>query len=421
MTTFGTIGLLLLTLLSLPNIADARWDAPGLSYYEKPGDKPITTPYVIYSSSRIIFTGSGAVQWADGTVSTSSSVSLNHATLSNLGYSASGHTGFQANLSTASWTAANAGSISGVISSTQIAAGSLPVTVITSSVAVNAVYPLAVQTGTYSNITLPAANVAAGSLGAEVICSSLSATVSALFQPADADLDDLADGSLTGSKVGDGVPAANIAAGSLDVDVIASSIAVNAVYPAAASAGTYSNITIPAANVAAGTLGANVIVSSIAVNAVYDGAVVNIAASKVNAGALGSSVLVSSVAANAVRRESLKDICLDATYVVLAATTTAGTNAVRISKFFDSAITISTVTAQCIGGTGITFNIEERTAPGTAGTDVWSSDVVADTSTWKGGAMGNAGIAANAALYLVPTSWDGAVNNVEIKGWATRD
>ena len=47
----------------------------------------------------------------------------------------------------------------------------------------------------------------------------------ALKQGTDADLDDLADGSLTGSKVGDGVPAANIAAGSLDSDVIASSVA----------------------------------------------------------------------------------------------------------------------------------------------------------------------------------------------------
>lgn len=47
----------------------------------------------------------------------------------------------------------------------------------------------------------------------------------ALKQDLDADLTDLADGSLTGSKVGDGVPAANIAAGSLDSDVIASSVA----------------------------------------------------------------------------------------------------------------------------------------------------------------------------------------------------
>ena len=43
-------------------------------------------------------------------------------------------------------------------------------------------------------------------------------------QATDTDLDDLADGSLTGSKIGDGVPAANIAAGTMDTDVITSSV-----------------------------------------------------------------------------------------------------------------------------------------------------------------------------------------------------
>lgn len=44
-------------------------------------------------------------------------------------------------------------------------------------------------------------------------------------QASDADLDDLADGSLTGSKVGSGVPAASIASGSLGATVVASSVA----------------------------------------------------------------------------------------------------------------------------------------------------------------------------------------------------
>lgn len=73
--------------------------------------------------------------------------------------------------------------------------------------------------------------------GASTYLEMSSATVTYLqlssatanFQPLDADLTDLADGSLTGSKVGDGVPANHIAAGSLDSDVIASSIAVSAV------------------------------------------------------------------------------------------------------------------------------------------------------------------------------------------------
>jgi hypothetical protein len=54
-------------------------------------------------------------------------------------------------------------------------------------------------------------------------------SIAANYQPLDADLTDLADGSLTGSKVGSGVPAANIAAGTLGASVIASSVATNTV------------------------------------------------------------------------------------------------------------------------------------------------------------------------------------------------
>jgi len=100
-----------------------------------------------------------------------------------------------------------------------------------------------------------------------------------------------------------------------------SSIAVNAVYPSAVSADTYSNITLPAANVAAGSLSVSVIASSIAVNAVYDGAVTNditldnitqitaravsdttgdIAANRIGGGSLNSDVIVSSIAVGAI-------------------------------------------------------------------------------------------------------------------------
>ena len=44
--------------------------------------------------------------------------------------------------------------------------------VVVSSMNPNAVFPAAIQSGTYSNITLPAVNVAAGNLGAGVVCSS---------------------------------------------------------------------------------------------------------------------------------------------------------------------------------------------------------------------------------------------------------
>jgi hypothetical protein len=61
----------------------------------------------------------------------------------------------------------------GSILPASLAAGSLPATVIVSSLAPNAVYPAAVSAGTYSNITLPAANVAAGDLGGGVIATAV--------------------------------------------------------------------------------------------------------------------------------------------------------------------------------------------------------------------------------------------------------
>jgi hypothetical protein len=70
-------------------------------------------------------------------------------------------------------------------------------------------------------------------------------TANALFdslatkQDLDSDLTDLADGELSGSKVGSGVPAANIAAGNLGSTVIASSIGANGVTP-----GSYTNASI---------------------------------------------------------------------------------------------------------------------------------------------------------------------------------
>lgn len=83
--------------------------------------------------------------------------------------------------------------------------------------------------------------------------------------------------SLTGSQVGSGVPAANIASGSLGSSVIASSITLAAMYGAPTLVGT--NFTslpgaqvgsgVPAANIAAGSLGASVLASSITLASMY--------------------------------------------------------------------------------------------------------------------------------------------------------
>jgi hypothetical protein len=218
---------------------------------------------------------------------------------------------------------------------------------------------------------------------------------------------------LSGAGTWSAPTASQIGAGSLASTVIASSIAVSSVLDG-------SIVSMAASKVNAGSLGASVIASSVAVSAVLDGSIVNMAASKVNAGSLGSSVIASSVAVNSVLRESLKDICLDASYVILTSTTAAGTKAIRISKFFSYAVTITTITAQTTGGVGVVFNIEERTVPASAGTDIWSGDVSGATA-WTGTTLSNAGLAANTALYIVPTSWTTSIDTIEIKGWAVRD
>jgi hypothetical protein len=84
-----------------------------------------------------------------------------------------------------------------------------------------------------SSVTLQGTVVSSISVNAfysnSQVRTNLGLAIGTDVQAFDSDLTDLADGSLTGSKVGDGVPAANIAAGSLDTDVIVSSIAINTV------------------------------------------------------------------------------------------------------------------------------------------------------------------------------------------------
>jgi len=236
-----------------------------------------------------------------------------------------------------------------------------------STSAVSASAPLTYSNGVFgvdgSSVTLmgqsiPAAKVAAGSLGSSVIASSVAV----------ASVQDAAIVGVSSSKLSGALPAvsgaaltsltaANISAGSLGASVIASSIAANGVtagtYGSATQvssvtvgvdgrvtgaanvsisltnsnlqSGTYSNVTVPAANVAAGSLGASVITSSVAVGAVQDASIVGVSSSKlsgalpavsgasltsltaanISAGSLGASVIASSIAVNAVQDASI--------------------------------------------------------------------------------------------------------------------
>lgn len=75
----------------------------------------------------------------------------------------------------------------------------------------------------------------------------------------------------------------------------------------------------------------------------------------------------------------------------------------------DMAITLVQVDAACLGGTNITYNIEERAwgSLASSGTDIFASDQVADTTGEQETSFSNAGIAAEAHLVVVPSAESG--------------
>ena len=232
-----------------------------------------------------------------------------------------------------------------------------------------------------------------GATSASGARTSLGLVIGSDVQAFDSDLSDLADGSLTGSKVGDGVPAANVAAGSLDVDVIASSIAVNAVHTAAIQ-----DNAVTGAKIAAGTItGANVDTSSFTM--------------------LGSSVTYGEV----------KEV-EDSFTVTITSGTGWDNQAFVIGRApRDRSFTILEVYAETLpAGTSVQYQLEERAAGSvnSAGTAVFTvTNSTANGTGVSETSFANAGIAARAALVLDTDSAaaTGAAEQITVTVYYRRD
>ena len=82
---------------------------------------------------------------------------------------------------------------------------------------------------------------------------------------------------------------------------------------------------------------------------------------------------------------------------------------------FPYAVTLTKVTATSLGGTSVTFNIDERSSLGTSGTNTLTSSLVATTGTGANSTtFTNAGIASGAYLVLVTSAMSGTVNQLVI-------
>lgn len=99
------------------------------------------------------------------------------------------------------------------------------------------------------------------------------------------------------------------------------------------------------------------------------------------------------------------------------------TIATLMSPFRNYAVTITTISAQVIGGTNVVFMVEQRTIAGieSAGTDIFSGDVTAVVTNWTGGGVSDFTVPSGSALVLVPTSVSGDVDRLMIKGRFTKD
>ena len=109
--------------------------------------------------------------------------------------------------------------------------------------------------------------------------------------------------------------------------------------------------------------------------------------------------------------------------VTISTPNALGVVATLVSPFRDYAVTITTVSAQIIGGTNDVFMLEWRTIAGieSAGTDIWTGDLTAKPAEWTGGTASDFTGTIGQALVLVRTSGSGDVDRLMIKGTFTKD
>ena len=79
-----------------------------------------------------------------------------------------------------------------------------------------------------------------------------------------------------------------------------------------------------------------------------------------------------------------------------------------------NAVTAVEISSYTVGGTSVAFNIEERSACNSAGTDMLASDQTADADGTSATSFSNGGLAANCFPFLAVTTVTGAVTTLAV-------
>jgi hypothetical protein len=183
-----------------------------------------------------------------------------------------------------------------------------------------------------------------------------------------------------------------------------------------------------------GLIGSSAVISGDVTAGSFTGngaALTSLTAANISAGNYFNDVKVSSAiyadsagtAASATSATTATALTTDSHGVCISSPFTLGAVATRISNFYPYAVTITTITAKCTGGTNVVCNIEQRAyaTAGTVGTDIWGSNVTVTTTPWIGGTASDFTIPANTALYLLVDSLSGNVDRIEVEWTYTKD